>query len=111
MKRKIKGYLLIGFGALLFSMVILIDESIWSKIPDTIAFIYTMFSMCLFFIGVFTLLGRKAEEILKEEKEKQIENKKLEKHFTKKPYITYILLFEFNKIIAFKVAFIMIITK
>ncbi len=92
MKRKIKGYLLIGLGALLFSKVILIDENIWNKIPDIIAFIYTMFSICLFFIGVFTLLGRKAEEILQEEKEKQIENKKLEKYFTKKPYITYILL-------------------
>ncbi len=92
MKRKIKGYLLVGFGALLFSMLFLIDENIWSKIPDIIAFIYTMFSMCLFFVGIFTLLGRKAEEILQEEKEKQIENKKLEKYFTKKPYITYILL-------------------
>ncbi len=92
MKRKITGYILIGFGTLLFSMVFLIDESIWSKIPDILACIYTMFSMCLFFIGVFTLLGRKAEEILKEENEKQIEYKKLEKYFNKKTYITYILL-------------------
>ncbi len=92
MKRKIKGYLLIGIGALLFSMVFLVDEIIWNKIPDIIAFIYTMFSMCLFFVGVFTLLGRQVEEIRKEENEKKIENKKLEKYFNKKPYITYMLL-------------------
>lgn len=92
MKRKIKGYLLIGIGVLLFSMVILIDENIWNKIPDIIAFIYTMFSLCLFFVGVFTLLGRQVEEILEEESEKKIEDKELEKYFNKKPYITYVLL-------------------
>lgn len=92
MDRKIKGYLLMGFGALLFSMVFLIDENIWSKIPDTLAFIYTMVSVSLFFIGVFTLLGRQAEEMMKEEKERAIENKKLKKYFNKKPYVTYVLI-------------------
>ncbi len=91
MKKKIKGYLLIGIGALLFSMVFLIDESIWSKVPDILAFIYTMISIVLFFIGVFTLLGKQVEEIQKEEMERKVEDKKLEKYFNKKAYITYSL--------------------
>lgn len=92
MKRKIKGYLFIIIGALLFSMVFLISENIWDKVPDILAFIYMMFSVCLFFIGVFTLLGREVEEILKEENERKSEDKKLKKYFNKSPYVTYVLL-------------------